>query len=272
MEDISVIIPAYNRSASILKSVESVLNQTYPVGEVIIADDASTDNTEEIIKQIEDSRVRYCRLPQNRGAGGARNFGAAQARFDIIAFHDSDDVWMEEKIEKQMKYWEEHPDCGLVYCAYEMQLILGIKRIVPDVEECALENRKLEGWILPDLLLRNSIGAPTMLLRKEVFEQAGGFDETMHSLEDWDFAIKAAKISRVGFVPEALMKVSSTEGGISSAIGAFYQSRCYMLRKHMKDYSDLGQLEAAMKDILEKAERDGVLQQVSQMMMAYLKQ
>lgn len=266
MEKISVVIPTYNRSHSIVKAVGSVLNQTYPVSEVIVADDCSQDNTEEVLRQLNDRRVRYCRLPENRGAGGARNFGVQQAEYDLIAFHDSDDVWVKDKIEKQMGYLKMHPDCGLIYCAYVMQLAFDNRHIVPDM------NREsgLEGHILPDLLFQNTVGAPTVFMEKAVFDAVGGFDESMRSLEDWDFAIRVAKEYPIGFVPEALMEVSASAGGVSSNPGAYYQSRCYMLRKHRAAYLETGMFETTVQDILRKAERDNILPQVEKMLMLYL--
>jgi len=266
MEKISVVIPTYNRSHSIVKAVESVLDQTYPVSEVIVADDCSQDNTEEVLRQLNDGRVRYCRLPENRGAGGARNFGVQQAEYDLIAFHDSDDVWVRDKIEKQISYWKQHSDCGLIYCAYVMQLTFDIWRIVPNINR----DSGLEGHILPELLFQNTVGAPTIFMEKAVFDAVGGFDESMRSLEDWDFAIRVAKEYPIGFVPEALIEVSASAGGVSSNPGAYYQSRCHMLRKHKAAYLETGMLETTVKDVLRRAELDNVLSQVEKMLMLYL--
>ncbi|MCM1111988.1 MAG: glycosyltransferase [Muribaculum sp.] len=266
MEAISVVIPTYNRSCSIVKSVESVLKQTYPVKEVIIADDCSQDDTEEVLRQIQDERVRYCRLPENKGAGGARNFGVEKAGCDLIAFHDSDDTWTNDKIEKQMAYWAQHPDCGLVYCAYAMTLLGSLRHVVPDLEQM----EGLEGRILPNLLVKNTIGAPTVLMPKAVFEAVGGFDESMRSLEDWDFAIRVAKDYPIGFVPEVLLEVAASEGGVSSNVGAYYQNRCYMLRKHRAEYLKTGVLNDAVRNLLEMAERDKLLPQVQKLMLYYM--
>lgn len=262
MEPISVILPTYNRSHCIQRAVRSVLTQSYPVQEVIIADDCSQDNTEEVLSRINDTRVRYYRLPQNRGAGGARNFGVEKARYDLIAFHDSDDEWMENKIERQMAYWEKHPEFGMIYSAYET-LVAGE---VPDRRS----GRKLEGNILPELLYKNTIGAPTVLMKKQIFYEAGGFDESMHSLEDWDFAIKVAKKYPIGFVPEVLLKVNTSDGGVSSNKAAYYQNRCYMLRKHRTEYLENGMFDKTVQYILKQAETDGLLAQIEKMIMLYL--
>ena len=263
---VSVVIPTYNRSHSIQESINSVLNQTYTAWEIIIADDCSQDNTEEVVRQIQDSRIRYYRLPENRGAGGARNFGVKKASGHLIAFLDSDDAWVEDKLEKQMEYWQQYPECGLIYSAYEIKVPSGACYTIPN--ETEWDN--LAGDIFPRLLCQNTIGAPTVLLRKSVFQEVGGFDESMRSLEDWDFALKVAKKYPVGFVPEVLLKVAGSEGGVSSNLGAYYQNRCYMLRKYRADYLATGMFEQAVQDILEKAKRDNLMSQVEKMMMLYL--
>ena len=92
-ELISVIIPTYNRRDKVTYAVKSVLDQTYSNIEVIIIDDASTDNTEAEIKKIKDDRIRYIYLEKNHGAAGARNVGIKEANGTYIAFQDSDDIW-----------------------------------------------------------------------------------------------------------------------------------------------------------------------------------
>ncbi len=266
MRTISVVIPTYNRAGNIQGAIESVLVQTYPVREVIVADDCSQDNTEEVVNGIGDDRVHYYRLPENKGAGGARNFGVSKAECEFIAFHDSDDAWVPTKLEKQMAYYEEHPECGLVYSAYEMQLPYNIRHVVPDLNR----GKSLEGDIFAPLLLQNTIGAPTVVMPKRVFEEVGGFDESMRSLEDWDFALKVARKYPIGFVPEVLLKVASSAGGVSSNLGAYYQNRCYMLRKYRSEYLETNLFNSAVQDILEKAKRDNLLPQVEKLMMAYM--
>ena len=263
---ISVVIPTYNRSSNIVNSVNSVIAQTYPVSEIIIVDDGSTDDTQDVVAKIQDSRVHYYKLSDNKGAGGARNYGVCQSHGDIIAFQDSDDEWEPSKLEKQMKYMEEHPECGLVYSAYTMELIFEIWHIVPDMEG----DQKLEGDILAELLVKNTIGAPTVIMKKKTFEEIGGFDEGMSSLEDWDLVIRVAKKYPIGFVPEVLVKVYHSEGGVSSVKGAFYQSRCYMLRKYRREYLETGMLNMTVQDILEMAKRDGVLEPVKEMLVLYM--
>lgn len=96
---ISVVIPTYNRASTLIRSVNSVLFQTYPVDEIIIVDDCSSDNTEEIVASIDDARVKYLRHSQQLGGNAARNTGIDASSGDYIAFQDSDDEWSLSKLE-----------------------------------------------------------------------------------------------------------------------------------------------------------------------------
>ena len=116
-ELISVIIPTYNRRDKVTYAVKSVLDQTYSNIEVIIIDDASTDNTEAEIKKIKDDRIRYIYLEKNHGAAGARNVGIKEANGTYIAFQDSDDIWEKEKLQIQIDKMAGNDNVGLVYCA-----------------------------------------------------------------------------------------------------------------------------------------------------------
>ena len=266
MRNVSVIIPAYNRETTIVKAINSVLKQSYPVGEIIVVDDCSTDQTEGAIRTIGDQRIKYIRTQQNIGPGAARNLGVSNAKYDLIAFQDSDDEWLETKIEKQVDYIEKHPECGLVYTAYEMILLYEIRHVVPD-ENCT---NQLEGRILKDLLKRNTIGAPTVLMSKRVFDEMHGFDESMRSLEDWDLAIRVACNYEIGYIPEVLLRVNRSEKGVSSNLAEFYNNRCYMLKKYKKECNKLGIFDEVALDILNSAAVDHVLEQVRNMMVLYL--
>ena len=94
---VSVIIPTYNRATTIIKSINSVLNQTYSNFEIVVVDDNSDDNTKDIIKQIQDDRIIYIKNKKNLGAASARNIGIKNATGELIAFQDSDDEWIKQK-------------------------------------------------------------------------------------------------------------------------------------------------------------------------------
>ena len=249
---VSVIIPTYNRAGTIKRSVESVLNQTYDKLEVIIVDDGSTDNTSEVVESIKDDRVRYIKLEKNQGVSHARNYGVSQANYDMIAFHDSDDAWRIDKLEKQIKKYNDNLHVALVYCAYENHYEECNVRV--PLEEDDL--KYLEGDIYSYLLQVNTIGAPTILMRKELFEKIGGFDESYLSLEDWDFAIKASKLGRISFVNEALMDVYHCDQGVGYSYINYYKSRCKLIAENMQDLQSFGLFDKVVNDMFSGTENN----------------
>jgi glycosyltransferase involved in cell wall biosynthesis len=114
MHSISVIIPAYNREAYVADAIESALRQTLPPGEVIVVNDGSTDRTAEIARSYGE-KVR-CISQENLGCGAARNTGLNEARGNLIAFLDSDDIWLDQKLEVQSAYLADHPETDMVFC------------------------------------------------------------------------------------------------------------------------------------------------------------
>ena len=121
-ELVSIIMPSYNTSEYVEESIKSVLNQTYTNWELIIVDDCSTDNSEEIIKQFtHDARIRFFKNEKNSGAAISRNFALREAKGKWIAFLDSDDLWEPEKLEKQIGFMREN-DYKFSYTDYRLQL------------------------------------------------------------------------------------------------------------------------------------------------------
>src|SRR3990170_2838516 len=116
MPKVSVIIPTYNREKYIVETLQSVFAQTFTDYEVIVIDDGSTDNTADVLRPYLD-RIVYIRKP-NGGQGSARNVGIKVAKGEYIAFLDSDDLWMPEKLELQVKYLDNNKDAGLVFTDY----------------------------------------------------------------------------------------------------------------------------------------------------------
>lgn len=116
---VSIIIPTYNRSQLIARAVKSVLNQTYQNFELIIIDDGSTDNTRELVTSFNDERIRYIRHEENKGEAAARNTGLKAARCDYIAYQDSDDEWLPEKLARQIELLQDaSPEVGVIYTGF----------------------------------------------------------------------------------------------------------------------------------------------------------
>ena len=262
---VSVIIPTFNRENTILRSVHSVLNQTYEDLELLIIDDGSTDNTRVLIEQLDDPRIRYIYLGANGGASNARNAGVSHAKGEWIAFQDSDDAWKPDKLQMQMEYASKHPEYAMIYTSYiahlEDQDIYFPVEPLPPV---------MEGDMFVSLLSRNVIGAPTMMIKREAFLQSGGFDTNYHSLEDWEFVIRFSRNNLIGYVPEYLMDVYMLDGGISSHVGAYYDSRCRMVAEYKDDLMKFGLFDSVVLDIFTRAGNSGVQKQVQEMMMLYL--
>ena len=270
MEKVSVIIPTYNRKDKVLLSIKSVLDQSYDNLEIIVVDDCSTDGTEEVLKNINDTRVVYHRLSHNQGAAHARNYGVMNANSEIVAFNDTGDKWSRDKLKKQMKYLADNPNDVLVYCRYNRQMSEDLSITVPPIERPLNE---LKGDILKYLLGSNTIGPPTLMTYKDVFLNIGGFSETYNALEDWDFAIRMAKNGNIGFIDEVLVEADYSEGGLSSQanISNYYDARCRMLAEHIKEIQQFGLFDIIVQDIFQRADQRGILEQVKQMLMLYIK-
>ena len=259
---ISVVIPSYNRAHTIVKAIESVQSQSYPVDEIIIVDDSSTDNTGQIVKSIDDDRIKYFYLEKNNGAAGARNYGVSQTRNDIIAFLDSDDVWHHDKIEKQIALKNENPHLRLIYTAY-VRIYDSSEEIYPDMSG----KTRLEGDMLSQILFENTVGTPTILMEKSLFDEIKGFDVALRSLEDWDLTIRAAKKTSFGFVPEVLVDAIYLNDGVTSDMNEYFKSRCHMMRKYRQEYLETDTFNQAAGSILALAQKFDVLEAVQSMLL-----
>jgi glycosyltransferase involved in cell wall biosynthesis len=212
MPEVSVIIPTYNRAHLIGRAILSVLRQSYQDFEIIVLDDCSTDNTEELIDEMKkkDKRIRYIRHEKNKGPAVARNSGIKNAKGEYIAFQDSDDEWLPEKLEKQIKIFrKEKHNIGVVYTGMLRIRNNKIKNIPPKFI------KKNEGYIHKELLKGNFIGNPSVVIRKECFKKIGYFNVILPCLEDWDLFIRISKFYNFKYIPENLVISHYTENGVN---------------------------------------------------------
>lgn len=184
MPKVSVVIPAYNAMTYLPETVESVLRQTFADFEVLIINDGSSDHIEQWASQVVDSRVKFI-SQVNQGLPGARNTGIAHAQGDYIAFLDADDLWKPTKLEKQVRCLDDNPQVGLVHT----WMLL--------VDEQGKSTGKLmpseaEGNVWTQLIERNVIACPSVIVRRCCFDRVGGFDRTLRSIEDWDMWLRIA--------------------------------------------------------------------------------
>lgn len=232
-ELVSVVIPTYNRAFCIEGAIKSVLNQTWKNLELIIVDDASTDNTEEIVKTINDDRITYIKLPQNAGANHARNVGIQNAKGKYIAFNDSDDHWVPEKLEKQMKLMrlEERigNNVGCVYCIVEKTENGKVTEIAPKLEDLG-EN--LYGDLYKTLQECMFISTQTMLVKKSVFEDVGYFNENLKRLQDWELLLRISQKYQFSLVQEVLVNAYIQKDCISRNSKGWLETVLYVIELH----------------------------------------
>lgn len=205
---VSIIIPTYNREYLVGEAIKSVLDQTFRNFEIIVVDDGSTDKTADTIKSFSDDRVKYI-SQANRGRSNARNEGLKRAAGRYITFLDSDDLYLPDKLELQVAYLNTHSEFGMVYtsahCIDERGTVLSDSYIA-----------NLSGWIYKDIAfyVPVTITLPTVMARREVFDQAGRFDEKMERFEDTDMWRRIAKVFPIGAITEFTCKLR-THGGNS---------------------------------------------------------
>jgi glycosyltransferase involved in cell wall biosynthesis len=181
---VSVVLPTYNRAATLARAVGSVLSQSHPALELIIVDDGSTDHTSQVLAEIDDRRVRCLRLPARAGAAAARNAGIAVSSGAVIAFQDSDDEWVPSKLACQLELLETGgPDVGWVGGRHRVIAGSEKREVGPDL--------LIRGQsYLPDLLDGQAFVTATWLVRRETLERIGRFREDMPCLEDWDLIFR----------------------------------------------------------------------------------
>jgi len=229
---VSIILPSFNRAHLLPRAIKSILSQTFQDFELIIVDDGSSDNTEEVIKSFKDNRIIYIRHDKNKGANAARNTGLQVAGGEYIAFQDSDDEWLPEKLEKQIKVFETAPsEVGIVYTSFWKYLNNNDKIYIPDPQI-----KQKEGYIFKQLLERNFIGLPTAIIKKKCFEKVGRFDEELYYLEDWDLFIRISRYYQFMFINEPLVISYDTPGSVSKQEGSIKINALKLIfQKNWKD-------------------------------------
>lgn len=184
---VSIVMPTYNRGYVIEKAILSAVSQTYNNWELIIVDDASTDETESVVAGIRDDRIRYVKNEINRGANFSRNRGCSLAKGDYLAFLDSDNYWEKEMLESQMEILvPSSAKVGFVFCRVRFQQfdkLLEEGRVVPREQFDVGQLKR----ILP---FGNMIDMNTVVLKKEVFCAVNGFDEEMPRLQDYELFLR----------------------------------------------------------------------------------
>jgi GT2 family glycosyltransferase len=209
---VSIIIPTYNRGRMIREAVESVLNQEFKEGfELIVVDDGSDDNTGDILRGYED-RITVIRQ-ENKGVSAARNRGIASASGELIAFLDSDDLWLPGKLSCQTDFFRKNPQA--LICQTEEIWIRSGLRVNP-----MKKHQKRSGMIFEPSLALCLVSPSAVMMRRELFDRAGLFDETLPACEDYDLWLRVSSRYPVFLIKTPLIiKRGGHEDQLSKAPG-----------------------------------------------------
>lgn len=202
---VSVVIPAYNYGEFLPETLQSILGQSYRPLEIIVVDDGSTDNTREMVAHVAPGHIRYL-SQENKGQAAARNRGIREARGELIAFSDADDVWLPEKLGRQVEVFRRNPNADIVYCdVYKFSSA----RTFPKTlwEEKGITPCRGGRECLPQLFERNFIPGAMTVVRKRAFNQFGYYDETLRVCEEYSLWVNMLLAgAQIDYVPAPLAK------------------------------------------------------------------
>ena len=233
---VSIIIPTYNRANLLSRAIKSVLNQTFKDFELIIVDDGSTDNTKQVVEkfQKEDSRIKYIWQENSGAPARPKNTGIKNAKGNYIAFLDDDDEWLPEKLEKQLKLFESSSNLGFVGCNILVTNNKNKKSSkvykMPTYSESIFFEKLFEG----NFILTSSC----VVIKREVLNKIGLFDENLKFGDDWDLWLRIAKKYKFDFAPEFLIKYYIHGGNIIPNLPPMKEAREfeYIFTKYQREY------------------------------------
>jgi glycosyltransferase involved in cell wall biosynthesis len=205
---ISVIIPTYNRAYIITKSIYSVLNQTYKNLELLIIDDNSKDNTKQIIEKINDHRIKYIKLKKNMGSNYARNLGIKKARGTYITFQDSDDIYLKDKLEKQLKNLIDNKS-DLDFCKVRIH-----KRLIHITPNYKRERNILKNGLFDELSYGNCVSTQAILVKTNIIRQYM-FDNELPRFQDYDLLLRMLSKIKVSYTRHILVDLYTRKDSIS---------------------------------------------------------
>ncbi|MBN1479096.1 glycosyltransferase [candidate division KSB1 bacterium] len=238
---VSVIIPTYNRADLVCQAVDSVLRQKTPADEIIVVDDGSTDNTRAQLGLYGDAIKIVAKT--NGGISSARNVGIRAARFEWIAFLDSDDLWKRSKLARQKEELAAHPGYKICYTDEEWRKNgqwMNQKKI----------HTKYGGLIYEQCLPLCIISPSSVIIHRELFEQIGDFDESLPACEDYDLWLRLSYHTPILYIPEKLIIKRHGDWEQLSQQHSLDKYRILALAKMIETGMASGQLENATRRML----------------------
>ena len=208
---VSVVIPTFNCAKYLSESVGSAVGQTFAEKEIIVVDDGSTDNTKEVLAPFRD-RIIYM-YQDNCGASSARNRGVGHSRGKYVAFLDADDIWLPEKLKKQVDFFERQPkNVKLTYTDWKFFFD------PPDWNTSrTLKISAYEGEVTRQLFCHDFIPTPTVMIEKDFLTSLGPFDSGFTVAEDYDMWLRASTACEFRFLPEVLTAVRMRPQSLAQA-------------------------------------------------------
>lgn len=243
-ELISVIIPTYNRRELLKNAIESVLNQKNVNFELIVVDDGSTDGTKEIVKKYP---LKYI-YQENKGPSSARNKGILNSNGNFISFLDSDDLWAEDKLQLQMRFFKENKDFLIVHTDEKW---IKNKKVLKQKEK----HKKGGGDQFERSLQLCVISPSSVMIKKELFEKVGLFDENFPACEDYEFWLRVTSKFKIGFIEkELVIKRGGHKDQLSTKVPCLDLWRAKAIGKLIvEDWFTSKQKDKAKKYLIEKA-------------------
>jgi len=214
MPRVSVIIPTYNRAHVVGEAIDSVLAQTYQDFEIIVVDDGSTDNTREVLEDYarrHPDKMRVIYRQTNGGAGAARNDGIRASQGEYIAFLDSDDLYLPNRLESAVRFLDEHPEYGAAYAEVRH---LGLGATASSGLWVAAHGGGRSGHIFAALCDHQMITTPTVTIRRSALERAGSFDEQILSGQDTEMWWRVARQTPIGYVDAVVAAFRAARGSL----------------------------------------------------------
>lgn len=228
---VSVIIPSKNRPDLVHRAIDSVLGQTFQSFEVIIVDDGSDMPLYPMLAEKFGNSISCFRHEHSLGAPAARNFGASHAKGKFVAFLDDDDIWLPEKLEKQMAAFScLSEDFGVVYCGFDF---------IANGTVVERKNTYHTTYDLHELALKMCpVGSPTPIIRKNVFEAVGGFDVSLLACQDWDLWIRLTRVCRFYPIKQSLARYRVHGDQISTDVLRKIEARKMIVEKYYQEMSE----------------------------------
>ena len=227
---VSVVIATYNRAHFIGEAILSVLDQTVQDSEIIVVDDGSTDATSQVLAQF-GGRIQVVRQ-LNQGRSGARNSGVSIARADIIAFLDSDDIWMPDKLAEQLSLFDAQPAVGLAHTFSDVVDENGVVlRKQTRRRQHLYRDAVRRGYTYEGMSQQCTMFLSTVAIRRECWESVGLMDTNIPAFEDWDWYLRVALNTKIDTIPEVLVHFRQHVGNTSSE--EFFEGRLKTCQKHL---------------------------------------